>query len=139
MKLLKRTAKVITGTLLVLFIFFFIYANINPPSPGERIYLENPTKIVVFNFPTSYNSGDSLALKTHFFKNAAVYSTVITMSSQTLCVTYDPRKTDRKEMIDYTNLYDANIKERIMASGSKECPVNMLAFKKVKYALSIRK
>lgn len=139
---MKRLKKVFTTTfilLLIVFLSFFVYANFSPPTAGERLYLENPTKIAVLNFPDKYTASDSLCLKKYLSKNTAIYSSVITMSSRTLCITFDPRKAERNQMLDYAASYDKAIKERIMPSYLKECPVNLLLFRKAKYALYVRK
>ena len=138
MKSIKSVIKVLFVIVLVSIFVFFLYANINPPSLGERLYLKNPTQIMVANFPDSFTASDSASLKKYLSENNAIYSSVITMNSNTVCVTYDPRKMNRKEALNYTTAFNHFIKERVMPTSLKECPVNLLLFKRMKYAFCIR-
>lgn len=139
MKLIKRITKVILSVILVLFASLFIYANWNKPSLGERIYMENPTQIVVMSFPASFTAKDSSAIDQYFMAQKGVYSNIVSLKSQTLCVTIDPRKTDRKTILSAANEYNTAIIERDPLSTKAECPVNLNAFRKITYALNIRK
>lgn len=124
---------------LVLFATLFIYANWNKPSLGERIYMENPTQIVVLSFPTNFTAVDSAKLDTYLLSKEGIYSTVISLKTQTLCVTIDPRKTDRANIIASAAKFNPKIIEREPLSSRAECPVNLNAFRKVTYALNVRK
>lgn len=139
MKLIKRIAKGVLILVLVLFTTLFIYANWSKPSLGERIYMENSTQIVVLSFPASFSAVDSTKLDTYFLSKEGVYSTVISLKSQTLCVTIDPRKTDRANIIASAARLNPQIIEREPLSSRAECPVNLNAFRKVTYALNVRK
>lgn len=139
MKLIKRIAKGILILVLVLFASLFIYANWSKPSLGERVYMENPTQIVVMNFPASFHQQDSAAMDRYFLSQEGVYSNVISLKSQTLCVTIDPRKTDRSAILSAARQYNASIIEREPLSARAECPVNLNAFRKITYALNVRK
>ncbi|MFZ6025404.1 MAG: hypothetical protein ACOYVG_13215 [Bacteroidota bacterium] len=139
MKLIKRIAKGILILLLVLFAGLFIYANWNKPSLGERIYMENPTQIVVMNFPASFTPKDSAAIDQYFQSQKGVYSNIISLKSKTLCVTIDPRETDRSAILAAARQYNISIIEREPLSSKPECPVNLNAFRKITYALNIRR
>jgi len=139
MKLIKRIAKGILIMVLVLFASLFIYANWNKPSLGERVYMENPTQIVVMSFPATFTGKDSAAMDNYFMSQKGVYSNIVSLKSQTLCVTIDPRETDRAAILDAARTYNASITEREPLSARAECPVNLNAFRKITYALNVRK
>lgn len=139
MKLIKRIAKGILILVLVLFTGLFIYANWSKPSLGERVYMENPTQIVVMHFPDSFTDKDSAAVDNYFMSQKGVYSNIVSLKSQTLCVTIDPRKTDRATILSAARQYHPSIIERKPLSSRAECPVNLNAFRKITYALNIRK
>jgi hypothetical protein len=139
MKILINTAKVMLICCGLLFIAFFIYANVNPPTPGERIYMARPTQIAVLTLPEKFSPTDSANLSNYLNGNSAFYNNTITMGSKTLCVTFDPRKTDRKTALAYATAMDGRLKERVFADQMPECPVNMLFLQRMKYALCIRK
>lgn len=139
MKLLKRILKGVGILVLVLFAGLFIYANKAKPSLGERVYMENPTQIVVMQFPDSFSGKDSTEMEAYFMQQKGVYSNVISLKSQTLCVTIDPRKTSRSAILDLAKGYHPGLVERQPLQSRAECPVNMYAFRKLTYALNIRK
>lgn len=139
MKLIKRIAKGILILFLVLFASLFIYANWNKPSLGERVYMENPTQIVVMSFPEGFTGKDSAEIDQYFMSQKGVYSNVVSLKSQTLCVTIDPRKTDRSTILEAAHQYSSSIIEREPLSTRAECPVNLYAFRKITYALNVRK
>ncbi len=139
MKLIKRIAKGILVMVLVLFASLFIYANWNKPSLGEKVYMENPTQIVVMSFPEGFTGKDSADIDQYFMAQKGVYSNVVSLKSQTLCVTIDPRKTDRSAILDAARQYNTSITEREPIGSAAECPVNLGAFRKITYALNIRK
>jgi hypothetical protein len=132
--------KILLSVLVLFFAGFLLYANWRPPSLGERLYMENPTQIVVFSFPASYTARDSAAMKTYFASKQGVYSSVVTLCSQTLCVTIDPRKTNRSAMLEAARGFDPGVRERVMKAGP-QCPVDgpLYTLQKVKYALCFRK
>ncbi len=139
MKLIKRIAKGILILVLVLFASLFIYANWNKPSLGERVYMENPTQIVVMSFPDSFTNKDSAAIDNYFLSQKGVYSNIVSLKSQTLCVTIDPRETDRSTILASAQKFNTSIVEREPLSAKAECPVNLNAFRKITYALNVRK
>lgn len=139
MKLIKRIAKAILIVVLVLFTSLFIYANWNKPSLGEKVYMENPTQIVVMSFPASFTGKDSAAIDNYFMSQKGVYSNIVSLKSQTLCVTIDPRETDRSSILAEAKKYNTSIIEREPLSSRAECPVNLNAFRKITYALNVRK
>lgn len=139
MKLIKRIAKGILILFLVLFTSLFIYANWSKPSLGERIYMENPTQIVVMSFPEGFTQNDSAAIDHYFMAQKGVYSNIVSLKSQTLCVTIDPGETDRSTILDAAKAYNTSIVERAPLNSRAECPVNLHAFRKITYALNIRK
>jgi len=139
MKLIKRIAKAILILVLVLFASLFIYANWNKPSLGEKVYMENPTQIVVMSFPDSFTGKDSTAIDNYFMSQKGVYSNIVSLKSQTLCVTIDPRETDRSAILKAAKKYNTSIIEREPLSSRAECPVNLNAFRKITYALNVRK
>jgi len=139
MKLIKKIAKVFLVIGLVLFASLFIYANWNKPSLGERVYMENPTQIVVMTLPTDFSAKDSIAVDGFLSGQKSVYSNVISRNSQTLCITFDPRETDRNTMIEKMSGFNAGIQERAPLSNRAECPVNLNAFRKITYTLNVRK
>lgn len=139
MKLIKNITKAIMITCLVLFASLFIYANWNKPSLGEKVYMENPTQIVVMTLPENFTEKDSSSVDQFLLKQDGVYSTVISRNSQTLCITFDPRETSRSNMIESMSAFNASIKERAPLSNRAECPVDMNAFRKITYALNVRK
>lgn len=139
MKLIKRIAKGILILVLVLFASLFIYANWNKPSLGERVYMENPTQIVVMSFPDTFTPVDSAAIDSYFLSQKGVYSNIVSLKSQTLCVTIDPRETDRTAILVSARNFNASIIEREPLSAKAECPVNLNAFRKITYALNVRK
>lgn len=140
MKFLLKLVRLTAILVLVLFAGFFIYANWNPPSLGEHIYMENPTQIVVCSFPATYTARDSAALAAYFRSEPGVHSTVITLGSQTLCVTLDPRETGRGQVLAAAKAFDPAVRERVMPAGP-QCPVDgpLYTLRKVKYALCFRK
>lgn len=123
----------------VLFASLCIYANWNKPSLGERVYMENPTQIVVMSFPGSFTTQDSAVLDNYFLAQKGVYSNVISLKSGTLCVTIDPRETDRRSILMAAQTHNRLIVERQPLNSRAECPVNMHAFRKITYALNVRK
>jgi hypothetical protein len=139
MKLIKRIAKGILILVLVLFASLFIYANWSKPSLGERVYMENPTEIVVMTFPASFTGKDSAGVDNYFLAQKGVYSNIVSLKSQTLCVTIDPRETNRATILSAARQYNQSIVEREPLSSRAECPVNLNAFRKITYALNIRK
>lgn len=139
MKILLTIAKSLLIFCGLLFIALFIYANMTPPTPGEKIYMSHPTKIAVLTLPMEFSAMDSAKLSTYLGDNKAVYSNTITMASNTLCITFDPRKTDRSAVMAYASGFDKRLQERVFADHMPECPVNLLFLQKVKYALCIRK
>ena len=139
MKLIKKIAKALLITCLVLFASLFIYANWNKPSLGEKVYMENPTQIVVMTLPENFTEKDSAAVDRFLTDQEGVYSTVISRKSQTLCITFDPRETDRSSMIKTMSAFNTSIQERAPLSNRAECPVNLNAFRKITYALNVRK
>lgn len=139
MKLIKNIAKALLITCMVLFASLFIYANWNKPSLGEKVYMENPTQIVVMTLPENFTEKDSVSADQFLSTQEGVYSTVISRNSQTLCITFDPRETNRSSMIETMSAYNASIVERAPLSNRAECPVNLNAFRKITYALNVRK
>jgi hypothetical protein len=139
MKMIKKIAKVLLITCLVLFASLFIYANWNKPSLGEKVYMENPTQILVMTLPENFTEKDSAAVDRFLSGQEGVYSTVISRNSQTLCITFDPRETNRSGMIETMSAYSTSIRERAPLSNRAECPVNLNAFRKITYALNVRK
>jgi hypothetical protein len=139
MKLIKNITKAIMITCLVLFASLFIYANWNKPSLGEKVYMENPTQIVVMTLPENFTEKDSASVDQFLLRQEGVYSSVISRNSQTLCITYDPRETNRSHMIETMSAFNGSIKERAPLSNRAECPVDMNAFRKITYALNVRK
>jgi hypothetical protein len=139
MKMIKKIAKGLLITCLVLFATLFIYANWNKPSLGEKVYMENPTQIVVMTLPENFTEKDSAAVDRFLTGQEGVYSTVISRHSQTLCITFDPRETNRSSMIKTMSAYNTSIRERAPLSNRAECPVNLNAFRKITYALNVRK
>ena len=124
---------------LVLFASLFIYANWSKPTLGERIYMENPTQIVVMHFPATLQEKDSAALEQYFLAQNGVYSNIISLKSQTLCVTIDPRVTSRETILQAAKDFNTAIVERKPLNARAECPVNLNAFRKITYALNVRK
>ncbi|TDO23439.1 hypothetical protein [Sediminibacterium goheungense] len=139
MKLIKRITKGILILFLVLFASLFIYANWSEPSLGERVYMENPTQIVVMRFPEGFTGKDSAAIDHYFMTQKGVYSNIVSLNSQTLCVTIDPRVTNRSAILDAAKAYNTSIVERAPLNSRAECPVNLHAFRKITYALNVRK
>lgn len=139
MKLIKKIAKAFMMTCLVLFATLFIYANWNKPSLGERVYMENPTQIVVMTLPETFTEKDSAMVDQFLMRKEGVYSTVISRYSNTLCITIDPRETDRSSMIKSMAAFNPSIQERAPLNNRAECPVNLNAFRKITYALNVRK
>lgn len=139
MKIIKKIAKALLITCLVLFASLFIYANWNKPSLGERVYMENPTQIVVMTLPENFTEKDSTSVDRFLSAQEGVYSTVISRNSQTLCITFDPRETNRSSMIETMSAFNSAILERAPLSNRAECPVNLNAFRKITYALNVRK
>ncbi len=101
--------------------------------------MENPTQIVVMTLPENFTEKDSAAVDRFISNQEGVYSTVISRNSQTLCITFDPRETNRSSMIETMSAYNTSIRERAPLSNRAECPVNLNAFRKITYALNVRK
>ncbi len=101
--------------------------------------MENPTQIVVMTLPENFTEKDSAAVDRFLASQEGVYSNVISRNSQTLCITFDPRETNRSSMIETMAAYNTSIRERAPISNRAECPVNLNAFRKITYALNVRK
>jgi hypothetical protein len=139
MKTIKKMLRVLAVTFLLLFSVLFIYANWHKPTLGERIYMENPTQIVVMRLPDNFSARDSLGVLAFFDAQEGVYSNIVRPSAHTLCVTIDPRKTDRSSILEKGMSFHPGIVEREPLQARAECPVNLGPFRKLTYALNIRK
>ena len=141
MKYLKKTALISFSIFAILFISFFVYANLKPPTLVEKIYMEHPTQIVVMMVPQNFTSTDSSFLIQYIKKQPVVSSAILNRKSHILCVTFDPAKTTRDQMIQYTQGFNSEITERIITNPGPQCPVGgaLYTIAKMKYALNLRK
>lgn len=141
MKLLKKTGWISLSVFALLCISFFVYANLKPPTLGEKLYMGHPTQIVVMLVPQNFTANDSASLIQYIKKEPVVSSAILNRESHILCVTFDPAKTTRGKMIQYTQAFNSGIAERIIANPGPQCPVGgaLYTIAKMKYALNLRK
>ncbi|MBS1731113.1 MAG: hypothetical protein JSS67_10100 [Bacteroidetes bacterium] len=141
MMILKKTGWIFLSILGLLFVSFFVYANLKPPTLGEKLYMAHPTQIVVMLVPEKMNMADSASLIQHIKKEAFVSSAILNRTSHILCVTFDPARVNRQEMIHNIQAFDSNITERIITNPGPQCPVDgaLYTIAKFKYALNLRK
>lgn len=139
MKIIRRILRVGLTSILVLFAGLLVYANWRKPSLGERIYMENPTQIVVLQFPESYTRYDSVRLTAFWQSAPGVSASYIGLASHTLCITIDPRKTSRADILQQARNFDQQLAERLPVGNRPECPVDLTGFQRLMYTLNIRK
>ena len=141
MNLLKKTGWITLSVLALLFISFFVYANLKPPTLGEKLYIGHPTQIIVMLVPQNFSAKDSASLIQYIKKEPVVSSAILNRESHILCVTFDPAKTTREKMIEYTQVFNSDITERIIANPGPQCPVGgaLYTITKMKYDLNLRK
>lgn len=138
MKILKTTLKVTATTLGIMFIAFFVYANLEKPSLGEQIYMSNPTGIAVLEIEEGATASD---IAQQLSTIEGVTSHTYIQDNHSLIVTYSKNETDRQGIISSLMAAGTTAIEKTIESNKPQCPVHgyLDAFYTAKYALNIRK
>lgn len=138
MKALKTILKVTGITLGILFITFFVYANLEKPSLGEQVYMSHPTGIALLSITGKVTEHDVAA---QLKKSKGVTSHTYIPGDKTLVVTYSKNETGREEIVSGLLANGISAVEKKIAEDKPQCPVHgyLDAFYQAKYALNIRK
>lgn len=138
MKWIKAISYGTVATLTIMFIAFFVYANLEVPTPGEQIYMSNPTGIAMLNVD---NNTDPDALAEKVSRLTGVTSHTYVPETHTLVITYSRNQTDRNTVVSGISSAGIAATEKVISSNKPQCPVHKYldVFYKAKYALNIRK
>ncbi len=141
MKTLKKLLKTTAIATLTLFLAFFAYANLVPPGPGERIYMEQPTGLTLVKLPEQFTDADAQALSPQIDRQKGVSSFTFSTQQHLLALTYDANTTTEHDVIDNIRSLGLDVSKNIIASHTPQCPVHKYldGFYRIKYALCIRK
>lgn len=138
MSILKKTLKITAITAGVMFGAFFVYANLEAPTAGEKIYMSDPTGISmleVTNNSSPENISGQLATV------PGVTSHTYLPEQRKLVITYSKKETDRQTLLSELIAGGIDAREIKIESNRPQCPVHgyLDAFYKAKYALNVRK
>ena len=138
MGILKKTLKVSAITVGVMFGAFFVYANLEEPTLGEKIYMSDPTGIAMLEVNNN-STPEKVAAELKTVQG--VTSHTYLPEKQTLVVTYSKKETDRQTILSALETGGIDAHEVKIESNRPQCPVHgyLDAFYRAKYALNIRK
>lgn len=138
MRMIKTFLKVAGVILLAAFIGFFAYANMEPLSPGERIYMANPTGIALLRVN---NTIEEQKINNELLQIAGVTSHTYLPEQQTLVVTYSSKNTKKETITASLQASGIEVSEKVITTDKPQCPVHEYIdmLNQAKYALNIRK
>lgn len=130
--------KVAGITILVLFATFFVYANLDKPTAGEKIYMSDPTGLAL----VKVEEGTAIQTVADVVSNIqGATSHTYQPENGTLVITYSKNETDRESVVSSLIKNGINAVAATISSNKPQCPVHgyLDAFYAAKYALNIRK
>ncbi|MCB0697965.1 MAG: hypothetical protein KDC07_11405 [Chitinophagaceae bacterium] len=136
MAILRTFLKATAITAVIIFLAFFVYANLQEPTPGEKIYMSDPTGISMLTI-----SQDVQDIDAKVEQLPGVTSHTYVPENNTLVITYSKNQTNRISILSGLKASGINAVEKMIHSNKPQCPVHgyLDMFYKAKCALNLRK